>query len=404
MSTNVPALQFTTTGLVIPEEQAILSGVLADIDAAFGGGIDKSLTTPQGQLAQSMTAAIGDKDAQIAEIVSNLDPDKAEGRWQDAIGRIYFLNRIAASGTVVTARCYGLVGTVIQAGSAAQDANGYIYYSVAAATIPADGYVDVDFQNSTTGPIGCPIGNLSRIYTAVPGWDSVTNLAAGTPGTDVESRLAFEERRRQSVAINAKSSTQAVFSAVLAVPDVLDAFVIDNKKDVAITYGATNTPIAQKSIYIAVAGGSASDVARAIFIKSPAGCDFNGETIYVIEDSEGYERPYPQYEIRWETPTAIPVFFSISLASNPDLPVDIVSRTKQAIISAFNGADGGTRARIGSTIYSGRYYAGVAGISSAVNILSIAMGRTTPASGTSIEFGIDERPTLDPGNISVNFA
>lgn len=404
MSTNVPALQFTTTGLVIPEEQAILSGVLADIDTAFGGGIDKSLTTPQGQLAQSMTAAIGDKDAQIAQMAANVDPDKAEGKWQDAIGRIYFMTRIAASGTVVTGTCIGLVGTVIPAGSAAQDGNGYIYYSLADATIPAGGSVDVDFQNSTTGPIGCPIGNLSKIYTSVPGWDSVTNLTAGTLGVDVESRTAFEERRRQSVAINAVNSNDAVLAAVLAVPDVIDAYVIDNPKSVAVTVGATSYTLAPHSLYVAVSGGAAADIAHAIFANRSSGCDYNGDTSHVIYDSVNYSEPYPEYIVTWKTPDAVPVHFKVQVANNPSLPADIPALIKSAIIAAFSGADGGSRARIGSAIYAGRYYAGVAATNSNVNIQSITMGVDASAAATSLTFGIDQRPTLDATNIQVLLA
>lgn len=401
MSTNVPALQFTTTGLVIPEEQAILSGVLADIDAAFGGGIDKSLTTPQGQLAQSMAATIGDKDAQIAQMAANVDPDKAEGKWQDAIGRIYFMTRIAASGTVVTGTCVGLVGTVIPAGSAAQDGNGYIYYSLADATIPAGGSVDVDFQNSTTGPIGCPIGNLSKIYTSVPGWDSVTNLTAGTPGVDVESRTAFEERRRQSVAINAVNSNDAVYAAVLSVDGVIDAYVIDNHTGATVNYGATNYPLIKNSIYVAVAGGAAADIAQAIHSNRSSGCNYNGDTSHTIYDSVNYSEPYPEYVVTWKTPDAVPVYFKVQIANNPSLPADIAVLITNAIIAAFSGSDGGSRARIGSAIYAGRYYAGVAAANSNVNIQSITMGLDASAAATSLTFGVDQRPTLDATNIQV---
>ena len=74
----------------------------------------------------------------------------------------------------------------------------------------------------------------------------------------------------------------------------------------------------------------------------------------------------------------------------------------QAIVAAFNGEDGGTKARIGSTIYAGRYYAGVAATDLNVNIYSIALG-TDPMAVTqsSLAFGIDQYPTLDASNVSV---
>ncbi len=87
-STNVPPIVFTPTGPALPTESAILAGVLADENAAFGGGMSLSLSSPQGQLAQSLTAIIGDKNNQIATIVNQIDPNYAMGRWQDAIGSL----------------------------------------------------------------------------------------------------------------------------------------------------------------------------------------------------------------------------------------------------------------------------------------------------------------------------
>ena len=48
MQTNVPQIEFTDQGAVLPEESAILAGVQADINAAFGGGVNSGLTTPHG--------------------------------------------------------------------------------------------------------------------------------------------------------------------------------------------------------------------------------------------------------------------------------------------------------------------------------------------------------------------
>ena len=153
MSTNVPAITWVNGSPVLPAEADILIGVQTDIDVAFGGGVNPSLQTPQGQLAQTETAIIGEKNNEIAYIANQVNPAFASGIWQDAIGYIYFMNRIQASGTVVNAVCNGAVGTVIPAGSIAQDVNGYLYASTSAATIPTGGNVTVQFQNQTTGPI-----------------------------------------------------------------------------------------------------------------------------------------------------------------------------------------------------------------------------------------------------------
>lgn len=400
-TTNVPPIVFSSTGITLPAESAILSGELADMNAAFGGGMSTSLSSPQGQLAQSLAAIVGAKNDEIANIVNQVNPDTADGRFQDGIGRIYFIDRIAASGTLVTGTCAGLVGTVIPAGSIAQDANGFQYASLADATIGAGGTVDVDFQCLTTGPIGCPIGTLTTIYRAVTGWESVTNAAAGTPGVDVESRADFEYRRKNSVAANAVNSLQAIYAAVLAVPNVLDAFVIDNSTNAPVSKGSTSYSVAANSVYVAVAGGAEADIAQAIWSKKSLGCSYNGSTTYTITDTSGGVPPYPTYDVTWQTPAALPVYFAVSITNNPALPSNITALIKQAIADAFNGVDGGTRARIGSTLVSGRYYAGVNATDENVEILSIFLGSSASPTGTSLAVGIDQRPTLDQANITV---
>jgi hypothetical protein len=167
VSTAVPSVTFSATGIAVPDEIDILNGRLTDLDTAMGGGMSKSLTTPQGQIAMSDTAIIGDKNDNLAWLVNQINPDFAEGRMQDAIGQIYFIDRIAAIGTTVTATATGLVGTVIPANSIAQDSSGYLYYSLADAVIPASGAIDIVLQNQASGPIACPIGALSTIYRAI---------------------------------------------------------------------------------------------------------------------------------------------------------------------------------------------------------------------------------------------
>lgn len=401
MQTNVPPIQFTDQGVVVPVESVILAGVQADINAAFGGGVNPGLTTPQGQLAQSLTAIIGDKNDDMLEVSNQVDPDVASGRWQDAIGRIYFLNRIAASGTVVTATCIGLVGAVIPAGSVAQDVNGYLYASTIVATIDASGRVDVPFQCETMGPIACSIGALSTIYTAAQGWDRVTNLTAGTPGQLVENRTAFEARRRLSVAINSVNGVQSVYGAVLNVPNVVDAFVIDNPTSAMVEVGATHYPLLAHSLFVSALGGEPAAIAAAIWSKKAPGCDYNGDTAFVVTDTS-YDPPQPQYVVKWVTPVPVQCFFAVTIQANDQLAADITQRIQQAIVAAFNGEDGGAAARIGSTIYAGSYYAGVAATDANVNIYSIALGTDAMhVEQTSLAFGIDQYPTLDPSNVAV---
>lgn len=397
-TSQVPRVQFTPEGLVLPQESEILAGVQADMDSAFGGGLNPALETPQGQLASTTTAIIGDKNSEFASYVNQVDPAFAAGRMQDAIGRIYFIDRKPGTATTVIATCMGLSGVTIPVGARAQAVDGNIYICTQAGTIPSSGSVNLPFSCSVNGPITCAPGTLSQIYQAIPGWDSILNADAGTVGSNVESRAEFEERRRQSVAINARSSLQSIYAAVANLDGVIDVYVTENSLSVDQTIGGVS--LVPHSIWVAVVGGEAAEIAAAIWRKKSNGANYNGNTSYTVEDRDGYSYPYPSYVVSWETPAALPVKFAVQLADNPALPSNIVDLTKQAIIDAFNGADGGQRARIGSTIYASRFYAPISLLSPSVSILSLLLGDVTPTA-PSLTVPINRRPTVTADDITV---
>ena len=400
MTTNVPAITWVNGSPVLPAELDILSGVQEDINTAFGGGVNPSLQTPQGQLAQSETALIGQKNNEIAYIANQVNPAFASGIWQDAIGYIYFITRIPGAGTVVQATCTGAVGTVIPAGAVAQDTSGYLYSSVSAATIPASGFVTIEFQNETQGPIACNIGALSNIYTAIAGWDTITNTTAGALGNYVESRAAFEARRSASVAGNAVNSLQSIYGAVASLANVIGVLVVDNPSNGTVNYGPTSYPLAPHSVCVSVAGGTSSDIAQAIWGKKPPGCNYNGNTSVTVYDNN-YSTPVP-YTVTYLTPTSVPVYFNVNIKNSSLLPANITTLVQNAVIQTFNGLDGsGPAVSIGSTSYSGRYYANINAISPNVNVIEVYLGTSASPTTLSLTMGIDQLPTLTASNILV---
>ncbi|HCN8940439.1 TPA: baseplate J/gp47 family protein, partial [Escherichia coli] len=248
LNTAVPDVTITENGLSVPDIADVLAGRLTDMSTALGGGASQSLSSPQGQIAQSDTEIIAQEYDKLLCLFNQINPDFSTGRFQDGIGRIYFMERIAAQGTVVTATCIGQVGTTIPAGSTAVDTSGYIYQSIDNAVIPSSGSVDVQFVNTTTGPIPCSAGSLNQIYRAVSGWDAVNNTSPGVVGVDVESRIAFETRRRQSVARNSRNQDASTLAALLATDGVLDAYVWSNRTAETVNKGTTNFPILAHSV------------------------------------------------------------------------------------------------------------------------------------------------------------
>jgi len=397
--TNVPPVVFTPTGLDIPQESAILAGVQADYNEAFGGNLNPALETPQGQLATSTAAIIAATNAAFARIVNQMNPDTADGVYQDAIARIYFLDRSPGAPTAVQCLCTGNFGTVIPLGAQAQDTSGNLYVCTQAGVIPVSGNITLSFANVVDGPIPCPADTLNIIYRAIPGWDSINNPTPGVPGRLVETRAEFEFRRENSVALNAHGSKEAIYAAVFDVEDVLDVFVTENVTDNVVNYGSTNYPLAAHSVYVGVVGGLAQSIGNAIYTKKDLGCNMNGNTTVIVTD-DSYTPPKPTYTITFNRPAALPILFEVQLTDSSSLPSDIEALVKAAIIASFTGLDGSARIRIGGQILASKFYTPVNLIGPEVSILSIKIGTVTP-NLDSILVGIDQAPTVDEADITV---
>ncbi len=397
MTTNVPQLQFTPTGIVVPSEQDILAGVQRDQDDAFGGGLNPSLSTPQGQIASSETAIIADKDSQILFLANNFDPAYASGRFQDAIARIYGLTRNPPEPSTAQCLCVGLASTVIPTGALATDGTNE-WTCTQGGTIPIGGSITLPFACVVNGPIAVPANSINQIVQTILGWDTINNLSPGVEGSDVESRADFEHRRQLSVAGNSKSMIQSVIAAVLAVPGVIDAYGYSNDTASPVTVGGVT--IAANAIYVCVSGGDPQLVANAIWSKKMPGCPMQGGTTETVTDSVGYSPPYPTYTIKFQTAAATAIKIAVSITNSAAVPSDVNTQVKAAIQAAFSGADGGSRARIGATLYASRFYAGVASLGAWAQLISILIGTSTPTLN-DVAINIDHIPTLQNSDITV---
>jgi len=381
ITTNVPPLTFTATGFVAPSQAAILAGVQQDINAAFGGGLNQSLSTPQGQLASSIAAIISNAYDSFINLSNQVNPDFASGRYQDAIGEIYFLPRNPSEPTTVSCVCTGGQGVTIPAGALAKATDGNIYTCTDGGTIGNTGSITLTFACNALGPIACPATTLNKIYQSITGWDTINNPDDGVIGANVESRQQYEQRRRASVALNANNINEAVLGTVLNVANVLDAYVIDNPLGTTQTIGGVT--LAAHSIYIAAVGGTDADVAKAIWNKKSPGCDMNGNTTVVVTgDAALYSPPLPTWNITFERPPGLPILFSVIILNNSQVPADAVSQVQNAIINAFAGGDGGQRATIGSTIFSLRYAPPVIALGTWAQIVSLQVGSSNNPSAS----------------------
>lgn len=400
-TTSVPAPSLTDAGFVAPAENAMLAGALADISAAFGNNMSTGLSTPQGQLATTLTAILGDAYDQILAVFNGVDPARASGRMQDAIGLLYFMTRRGATSTVVTVVCTGAPGTIVPAGTLIQDTSGNQYAADGAISIDATGAGTGAFSCVVPGAIQCPSNSVS-VYQSITGLSSVNNPAAGVTGADQENRVDFEERRQESVAANSVGALAAILGSVQAVSGVTDAYVTDNDTGSAVT--VSGVTIAPHSLFVCVNGGSDEDIALAILKKKAPGCGYTGTTSVTVSDPSAAYSTAPQYQVSFTRAVATPIFISAALKSSSAVPSTAETDVRNAVLAAFNGTDGGKRARIGDLLFASRYYAGIASLGTWPEIVEISIGLAANPTGFTVQLQIDQIPTLDASGITVTIA
>lgn len=351
--------------------------------------------TPAGQIIDGQAALISEKDAEILHLGNSFDPATATGVAQDALARIYFLERKIAQPTYVTCQCNGLQGTVIPYGAVVESTDGYQFYNTTPVTIPPDGTADCVFRCSEYGAIEIGRNTVTKIITVIPGWDAVNNSVAGVTGRDVETQSEFEIRRAQSVAKNSHGLAESVGGTVGNLPGVVACRIEQNRGDVAATkLGVTIPP---HSVYLSVYGGEEQDIGMALHEKLDAGCGTAGNTEVTVTDPTNESEHTYYYEI----PTTKNFAVKVTFVKDDTTPTDIEERVKQAVVNNFNGLSEYAMAQMGDTIYASRFYADV--IKSGIhNLTSIEIAYPSTDAWKDIEtVPLNEMPVLSADNVTV---
>lgn len=405
-------LTFTDLGPVAPTAAAVLQRQQDIFQAAFDNNLNVDPATPQGQLMASLAAIVQEKNSQLLFLANQFNPATADGVWQDALAAIYFLERQGAVATTVQVRCTGLPGTVI----AGQDSSvtparvktldGTVLVCLIGGTIPAGGEITLPFVAQTSGPVVVEANSVTTIVQAQPGWDTVANPDPGVTGRDVESRQAFEERRRVSVAYNSRSMLASIYARVGNLTGVIDLLARQNRTDAPLEDNGVT--LAPHSVYIVVLGGADAEIAEAIYNSVSGGCDYNGDT------SVEYTDPVTGAVevIKFQRPEEYAFAIEVTLQKNATTPSDVAARVKSNILADFygepypNAGDGTThdaqvtRIPIGALVYASRFYCPAIS-AGASQLVSVRIGKKGGSLGNAVQMTNDQYPSLTADDITV---
>lgn len=345
-----------------PPEQVLARVEKAFVDAFRQDGkptLNTAPETPQGQLIASIAEMIIRQDNDLLYLCSMFNPLKAEGVWQDALGKINFLTRHPAINSKAKVKCVGRSGTFIPEGSLIRSSHDETEWrAVKSTNLTTDEFTLVEFECTRAGAIEAAPNTLNKIITTIAGWDSCTNEAAATVGQEPENQASFEARRYKSVAKNSRSFLDSVYSRIADLKGVLALCCRHNVSDNIMTMDGI--PVLPHSVYICVLGGDDNQIAQALHETVGGGCDYTGNVEIDVVDAMDKRTKHP---IKFNRPEDKATQVTIHLRKGKTTPPNADETIKDIVFNNFYGTSESQqysiqpveRVIMGDTVYASRF-------------------------------------------------
>lgn len=108
--------------------------------------------------------------------------------------------------------------------------------------IPSNGFATALFEAEATGPVLAAIGTITKRVTGIPGWISVTNEAAATPGLAADSDATIRDKILRGGGSTGSQSELALQSALQGINGVDKARIVYNSTFAAATVSSRSIP------------------------------------------------------------------------------------------------------------------------------------------------------------------
>lgn len=286
------------TGVITPDTSTMRDEVAAEWKSAFGQNFVTEPDTPQGVMVTAEALAreaVANNNAQLA---NQINPDLAGGPFLDAICALMGMERRGATASVIpTVLLTGQPGVLVPSGAQARSIDGSIWTLRSNVLLAANGQGVGAFVCTTTGPIGCQIGEMSEVLDMVLGWEAVYNTSAALPGTNEESDAELRSRRRITLARQGISTREAQLSGLMDLDGVTSAVFREN-------VGNTSTiidgiPMVPHSVWACIDGGTDADIAASLLKNKTDGAAWNGGTTVAVTDPASGQ----VYNVQFDRPT-----------------------------------------------------------------------------------------------------
>jgi uncharacterized phage protein gp47/JayE len=229
------------------------------------------------------------------------------------------------------------------------------------------------------GASAVPVASLNVIDTPTLGWDSVSNLAIGSVGRNVETDSELRTRHAISVRATGSATVKAMRARLIAeVPEITTAQIYENRT------ALTVDSMPPHSVEAVVVGGTDQQVINKLWEVKPAGIETYGTTSGTVVDENGDSQT-----IKFSRPSTKYAWVRVSV--NLLYPEESLSATAQAAISAAV-LSYGSGLTVGDDIITQRFYGPIYGSTSGLGQITVEAAVTATAGGV---------PTYSTNNVAI---
>lgn len=277
----------------------------------------------------------------------------------DRLASNYSITRGPASAALVTLEFTGQADYIIEEGVQFATDNMIIFEMIDVVTIDQYGQgsgqaVSVDYSdraNVAAGTITVALEPVEELY-------SVNNPSAASGGSKAEDDKSLRDRIKASNTSNPGPPVNGIISAVLSVPGVRMARLVENNKMEVDEYG--NPP---KTIHIFSMGGDRQLIGQAIFDSIASGIQTTGNESVIVSDIGGF-----LHTVYFDYATPVRIYAKIVLTINDSFVQESVDEIKKLVENYVNTLEMGGVVRY-SYFYPQIYSVG------GVSVATVEIGR-----------------------------
>ena len=317
-----------------PTYDEILAAKIQTAKELFGEDIDTGEQTALGKFIRIGAYDLAKAYEDIEMVYYARFPNTASGVSLDRLCVFAAITRNPATRSQHIIKVYGEAGFEFGIGEleVCGDNNDITFYNINNYTIPESGSVEVVVECTEAGEIG-NVTKITEIVNPLAEIERIDYIGIEKIGEEVESDYDLRKRFEQTLSGAGSSNVNAIRAAILRVPTVKSASVIENKTGAV---DAQGRPANSFECYAYGGEEYEQEIAEAIFAKAPAGiptCSTSSNpVIKTVVDDSGTE-----HTIKFSHTEEIDVYISIKYKRNSSFETDGESKIERILTEYING-------------------------------------------------------------------